>query len=167
MAAPAGRNLVGVNASNEVTLGVVLDTIATPAEVTVDGERLSIIGYVWEPATELVGLDSAGAVWSYAPARGRRVPMNSSVDALRRFLDLFGEFFAAADDPPPATYTAEQMAAKLAALRRGEIKPAAARPDNRSARVKQLKKALRDIDRPAVKAGWWSLVLEQVDDGIL
>lgn len=68
----------------------------------------------------------------------------------------------------PAIYTAEQVAEKLAAFRRGEIKPAAVRkPDNRNARIKQLKKAVREIDRPAVKAGWWSLVLEQVDDGIL
>ncbi|MFC5007363.1 SUKH-4 family immunity protein [Dactylosporangium cerinum] len=153
--------------SNEATLGVVLDTTSVPAEVTVDGERLSVIGYVWEPATELVGLDSAGAVWSYSPDRRSRVPMNSSVDDLRRFLDLFGAFFAATAGPPPVTYTAEQMAEKLAAFRRGEIKPAVGRPDNRSAHLKQLKKTLREIDRPAVKAGWWSLVLEQVDDGIL
>jgi len=156
-----------VNVSNQATLGVVLGTTDIPAEVTVDGERLAVIGYVWEPSTELVGLDSTGAVWSYTPDRGIRVPMNSSVDALRRFLDLFGEFFAATDDPPPVTYTAEQMADKLAAFRRGEIKPAVAKPDNRNARVEQLKKTLREIDKPAVKTGWWSLVLEQVDDGIL
>ena len=131
-----------MNASNEATLGVVLDTTAMPAEVTVDGERLSIIGYVWEPTTELVGLDSAGAVWLYSPDRGSRAPMNSSVDALRRFLDLFGEFFAATHDPPPVTYTAEQMAEKLAAFRRGEIKPAVSKPDNRNSRIKQLKKTL-------------------------
>ena len=153
--------------SNEATLGVVLDTTAVPAEVTVDGERLSIIGYLWEPTGELVGLDGVGAVWSYSPDRGSRVRMNSSVDALRRFLGLFGEFFAATDDPPPATYTAEQMAEKLAAFRRGEIKPAVPEPDRRAARIKQLKKSLREIDPPAVKAGWWSLVLEQVADGIL
>lgn len=153
--------------SNGATLGVVLDTTTSPAEVVVDGERLSVIGSVWEPATELVVLDSAGAVWSYSPHRRSRTPMNSSVDALHRFLDLFGEFFAATDDLPPATYTAAQMAEKLAAFRRGEIKPAAARPDNRPARIKQLKQTLREIDRPAVTSGWWSLVLEQVDDGIL
>lgn len=153
--------------SDEATLGVVLDITAVPAEVGVDGERLSVIGYVWDPATELVGVDSAGAVWSYSPARRSRAPMNSSVDALRRFLDLFGEFFAATDDPPPVTYTAEQLAEKLAAFRRGEIRPASVRPDNRGARIKQLKKTLREIDGPAVKAGWWSLILEQVDDGIL
>ena len=153
--------------SDEATLGVVLDITAVPAEVSVDGERLSVIGHVWEPATELVGVDGAGAVWSYSPDRRSRTPMNSSVGALRRFLDLFGEFFAGTDDPPPATYTAEQMAEKLAAFRRGEIRPAAGRPDNRDARIKQLKKTLREIDAPAVKAGWWSLVLEQVDDGIL
>jgi hypothetical protein len=157
-----------VNASNEATLGVVLDNTATPAEVTGHGERLAVIGYVWEPTTELVGLDSTGAVWSYAPDRGRRMPMNSSVDALRRFLDLFGEFFAATDDGrPPTTYTAEQKAERLAAFQRGEIRPAARRPDHRKARIKQLKKALREIDRPAVKGEWWSLILEQVDDGIL
>jgi hypothetical protein len=156
-----------VNVSNEATLGVVLDTTDVPADVTVDGERLSVIGYVWEPGTELVGLDSTGAVWSYSPDRGIRVPMNSSIDALRRFLDLFGEFFAATDDPPPVTHTAEQMADKLAAFRRGEIKPAVGKPDNRNARVEQLKKTLREIDKPAAKTGWWSLVLEQVDDGIL
>lgn len=156
-----------MNVSNQATLGVVLGTTDIPAEVTVDGERLAVIGYVWEPSTELVGLDSTGAVWSYTPDRGIRVPMNSSVDALRRFLDLFGEFFAATDDPPPVTYTAEQMADKLAAFRRGEIKPAVGKPDNRNARVEQLKKTLREIDKPAVKTGWWSLVLEQVDDGIL
>lgn len=144
-----------------------LDATAAPAEVTVDGERLSVIGHVWEPSTELVGLDGAGAVWSYSPGRGGRVLMNSSVDALRRFLDLFGEFFRAADDPPPATYTAEEMAEKLAAFRRGEIKPAVRGPDDRGARVERLKKALSAVDRPAVEAGWWSLVLEQVDDGIL
>lgn len=153
--------------SNEATLGVVLDTTAVPAEVTVDGERLSIIGYLWEPTGELVGLVGVGAVWSYSPDRGSRVRMNSSVDALRRFLGLFGEFFAATDDPPPATYTAEQMAEKLAAFRRGEIKPAVPEPDRRAARIKQLKKSLGEIDQPAVKAGWWSLVLEQVADGIL
>jgi hypothetical protein len=156
-----------VNVANEATLGVVLDTTTMPAEVTADGERLSVIGYVWAPSTELVGLGSGGAVWSYSPDRGSRVPMNSSVDALHRFLDVFGEFFAATDDPPPVTYTAEQMAEKLAAFRRGEIRPAAGRPDNREARIKRLKKTLREIDRPAVRAGWWSLVLEQVDDGIL
>jgi hypothetical protein len=156
-----------VNVSNEATLGVVLDTTTTPAEVTVDGARLSVIGYVWEPTTELVGLDSAGAVWSYSPDGGSRTPMNSSVAALRGFLDLFGEFFADTDDPPPATYTAEQLAEKLAAFRRGEIKPAISKPHNRKARIKQLKTALRKIDRPAVAAGWWSLILEQVDDGIL
>jgi len=32
--------------------------------------------------------------------------------------------------------------------------------------VEQLKKTLREVDKPAVEAGWWSLVLEQVDDGI-
>lgn len=153
--------------SNEATLGVVLDTTAVPAEVTVDGERLSIIGYLWEPTGELVGLDGVGAVWSYSPDRGSRARMNSSVDALCRFLDLFGKFIAATDGPPPATYTAEQMAEKLAAFRRGEIKPAVGEPDSRAARIKQLKKSLREIDRSAVKAGWWSLVLEQVDDGIL
>jgi hypothetical protein len=106
-------------------------------------------------------------VWSYSPDGSSRALMNSSVDALRRFLELFGEFFAATDSPPPATYTAEQMAERLAALRRGEIKPAAPKPDNRKARVEQLKKTLREIDKPGVKAGWWSLVVEQVDDGIL
>ena len=153
--------------SNEATLGVVLDTASVPAEVIVDSERLSVIGYVWEPTTELVGLDSAGAVWSYSPGRRSRTPMNSSVDALRRFLDVFGELFAVTDDPPPVAYTAAQLAEKLAAFRRGEIKPAAERPDNRADRVKRLRKSLREIDGPAVEGGWWSLVLEQVDDGIL
>jgi hypothetical protein len=156
-----------MNASNEATLGVVLDTTGLAAEVTVQGARLSVIGYVGEPTTELVAVDSDGTVWSYSPSGGTRMPLNSSVDALRRFLDLFEQFFAVTDAPPPATYTAEQMAEKLAAFRRGEIKPAAARPDNREARVKQLKKALNDIDEPAVAAAWWSIILEQVDDGIL
>lgn len=156
-----------MNTTNEATLGVVLDMSTAPAEVTVDGERLSIIGHVWEPATELVGLDSAGSVWSYSPDRGTRALMNSSLEALRRFLDLFGEFFAATDAPPPATYTAEQMAEKLAAFRRGEIKPAISKPENRRARIKQLKITLAEVDSAAVKAEWWSLILEQVDDGIL
>jgi hypothetical protein len=164
---PRGRTIAGVNASNEATLGVVLEATATPAEVTVAGERLSVIGYVWEPATELVGVDSAGAVWSYSPDDGSRVPMNSSVETLQRFLDLFAAFFGAAEVPAPTTYTAEQLAEKLAALRRGEIQPAAAGPSDRKARVKQLKKALREVDKPAVKAEWWQLVLEQIDDGIL
>ncbi|MDG6103098.1 SUKH-4 family immunity protein [Dactylosporangium aurantiacum] len=152
---------------DDATLGVVLDTTAAPAEVVVDGERLVVIGYVWEPATELVCLDGAGAVWSCSPDRRGRMPMNSSVDALRRFLDLFGAFFAAADDPPPATYTAAQLAEKLAAFRRGEITPAAGGPDRRSARVERLRTSLREVDGGAVEAGWWALVLEQVDDGIL
>lgn len=156
-----------MNASNQATLGVVLDTTGTPPEVTVDGDRLSVIGYAWEPTTELIAVDHAGAVWSYSPDRDSRVLMNSSIDALRRFLDLFAEFFAATAGPPPATYTAEQMAERLAALRRGEITPAAAKPDNRKARIKQLKKTLKEIDRPALKADWWSIILEQVDDGIL
>jgi hypothetical protein len=159
--------VIKVSASNQAPLGVVLDTEATPAEVTVHGSRLSVIGYVGEPTTELVAVDNAGAVWSCSPDGGGRVLMNSSVDALNRFLDLFGQFFAAAPETPPMTYTAEQLAEKLAALRRGEIKPAAPRPDNRKARVKQLKKALKEIDGAATKAEWWSLVLEQVDDGIL
>lgn len=156
-----------MNAANQATLGVVFDTTDTPAELVIDGERLAVAGYVWEPTTELVAVDGAGAVWSCAPEGGRRVLMNSSVDALRRFLDLFGQFFAATPARPPTVHTAEQMAAKLAAFRRGEIKPAAPRPDDRPARIRQLKKALRELDRPAVKAGWWSAILEQVDDGIL
>ncbi|MEH1125303.1 SUKH-4 family immunity protein [Micromonospora sp. CPCC 206061] len=156
-----------MNPSNEATLGVVLDTTGLAAEVTAQGARLSVIGYVWEPTTELVAVDSDGAVWSCSPNNGTRTLMNSSVDALRRFLDLFEEFFTITDVPPPATYTAEQMAEKLAAFRRGEIKPAAVRPDNRKARIKQLKKTLNEIDKPAVTAKWWSTILEQVDDGIL
>lgn len=156
-----------MNPSNEATLGVVLDTTGLAAEVTAEGARLSVIGYVWEPTTELVAVDSDGVVWSCSPSHGTRTLMNSSVDALRRFLDLFEEFFAVTDVPPPATYTAEQMAEKLAAFRRGEIKPAAGRPDTRKARIKQLNGTLREIDRPAVAAKWWSLILEQVDDGIL
>nr|MDT0656791.1 SUKH-4 family immunity protein [Micromonospora sp. DSM 115978] len=156
-----------MNPSNKATLGVVLDTAGRAAEVSVGNARLSVIGYVGDPTTELVAVDSDGGVWSCSPSSGTRTPLNSSVEALRRFLDLFEEFFAAADVPPPATYTAEQMAEKLAAFRRGEIKPAAAKPDNRKARVKQLKKALNDIDRPAVTTGWWPIILEQVDDGIL
>ncbi|MGI5183759.1 hypothetical protein ACQEVZ_46650 [Dactylosporangium sp. CA-152071] len=50
---------------------------------------------------------------------------------------------------------------------RGEIKPAVGRPDNRAARIKRLKKTLGEIDGRAVEVGWWSLVLEQVDDGVL
>ncbi|GLH96382.1 SUKH-4 family immunity protein [Phytohabitans aurantiacus] len=107
-----------MNASNEATLGVVLDTTGLAAEVTVQGARLSVIGYVGEPTTELVAVDSDGTVWSYSPSGGTRMPLNSSVDALRRFLDLFEQFFAVTDAPPPATYTAEQMAEKLAAFRR-------------------------------------------------
>lgn len=153
--------------NDDATLGVVLDAAGLTAEVTVDGARLSVIGYVWEPTTELVAVDSGGAVWSYSPGRGTRTLLNSSLEALRQFLSLFERFFAATATPPPATYTAEQMAEKLAAFRRGEIKPAARRPDQRKARVEQLKKALHEIDGAAVKAGWWSVILEQVDDGIL
>jgi hypothetical protein len=93
------RKLYRVNAANQATLGVVLDTTGLPAEVTVEGEQLSVIGYVWEPTTELVAVDRAGAVWK--------------------------------------------------------------------ARVKRLKKSLKDIDHPAVRAGWWSIVLEQVHDEML
>lgn len=153
--------------SNEATLGVVLDTTASAAEITAQGARLSVIGYIGDPAGELIAVGSDGTVWSCSPGRGTRTLLNSSVGALRRFLDLFERFFAVTDAPPPATYTAEQMAEKLSAFRRGEIRPAAGRPDNRKARVKQLKKTLNEIDRPAVAGGWWSIVLEQVDDGIL
>ncbi|GAA4670418.1 hypothetical protein Prum_072710 [Phytohabitans rumicis] len=156
-----------MNPSKEATLGVVLDTTGLAAEVAVQGARLSVIGYVWEPTTELVAVDSDGAVWSCSPSRGTRMLLNSSVDALRRFLDLFEQFFTVTDAPPPATYTAAHMAEKLAAFRRGEIKPAAGGPDNRKARIKQLKKTLHETDRPAVTATWWSTILEQVDDGIL
>jgi hypothetical protein len=156
-----------VNASNQATLGVVLDATGIVPEVIVDGDRLSVIGYAWEPTTELIAVDPAGAVWSYSPGSDSRVLMNSSVDALRRFLDLFTEFFGPSAAAPPTTYTAEQMAERLAAFRRGEIKPATPKPDNRKARVKQLKKTLKEIDRPALKADWWSIILEQVDDGIL
>lgn len=156
-----------MNPSNEATLGVVLDTTGLAAEVTVRGARLSVIGYVGEPTTELVAVGSDGRVWSCSPSGGTGVLLNSSVDALHRFLDLFAQFSAVTDAPPPAAYTAEQMAEKLAAFRRGEIKPAAGRPDDRKARVKRLKKTLSAIDKPAVAANWWSVILEQVDDGIL
>ena len=161
------RRLGEMNPPKEATLGVVLDTAGLPAEVNSQDARLSVIGYVWEPTTELVAVDSGGVVWSYSPSHDTRMLLNSSVDALRCFLDLFEQFFSVTDVPPPATYTAEQMAEKLAAFRRGEIRPAAGRPDNRKARIKQLKKALTEIDRPAVAARWWSIILEQVDDGML
>lgn len=156
-----------MNPSNKATLGVVLDTAGLAAEVNVQDARLSIIGYVWDPATELVAVDSDGVVWSCSLSRGTRILLNSSVDALRRCLDRVEQFFTADDAPPPAMYTAEQMAERLAAFRRGEIKPAAGRPDDRKARIKQLKKDLHDIDSAAVAKGWWSITLEQVDDGIL
>lgn len=155
-----------MNAANEKTLGVVLDG---RAEVTVGGDTLSVIGYVGEPTTELVAVDAAGAVWSCSPHGGGRVLMNSSVASLSRFLELFAAFFAAdpAAERPPASYSAEQMAERLAAFRRGEIRPAAAPRDDRRSRVKRLKKALKDLDKRAVRAPWWSIILEQVDDGIL
>jgi hypothetical protein len=156
-----------MNPSSKATLGVVLDTTGLAAEITVDGARLSVMGYIWESTTELVAVDSDGAVWSCSPSGSTRTLLNSSVDALRRFLDLFEQFFTVTEAPPPAMYTAEQMAQKLAAFRRGEIKPAPSRADSRKARVKELKKTLNEIDRPAVTARWWSIILEQVDDGML
>ena len=156
-----------MNAANQKTLGVVLDG---RAGVTVGDDSLSVIGYVEEPTTELVAVDRAGTVWSCSPDGSGRVLMNSSVASLSRFLDLFAAFFAAdpAADRPPMTYSADQMAERLAAFRRGEIRPAAAPPrDDRRSRVRQLKKAPKDIDKRAVKAPWWSIILEQVDDGIL
>jgi len=153
--------------SDEATLGVVLDSTGLAAEVDTPDARLSVIGYVWEPTTELVTVDSDGVVWAYSPDRGTSMLLNSSVDALRRFLDLFEQFFAVTDAPAPATYTAAQLAEKLAAFRRGEIRPAPRRPANRKARVRQLKQDLHRIDGPAVTAAWWSTILEQIDDGLL
>jgi hypothetical protein len=158
-----------VNASNEKVLGVVLDDREGPAEVVVGGDRLTVIGYLEEPTTDLVAVDRAGVVWCCSADGSDRTLMNSSVPSLNGFLDLFAAFFDAdpAADSGPVTYSAEQMAERLAAFRRGEIKPAAPRRDDRKSRVKQLKKALKDLDKRAVKGPWWSIILEQVDDGIL
>ncbi len=159
-----------VNPSDQATLGVRLDATDTPAEITVDGHRLTVIGYAWEPTTELIAVDTSNTVWSCTPDHSNRTLMNSSPETLRRFLDLFAEFFAATAEaePPPMHLSADQMAEKLAAFSRGEIKSAAPRkPDNRKARIKKLKKTLAEIDKPALKTEWWSTILEQVDDGIL
>jgi hypothetical protein len=146
------------------------------------GERdFTVIGQIGGPDEEQILLDGDGDGDGGSDGDGRVLvlqvgsqelsPLNSSLDRLRSFLAACERYYAtAAPTAGPMVLSGAQLQERLAAMHRGELKPAAPAPAPlpHKKRVKLLRKTLKDVDPAAIKPGtWWGFILEQLDDDLL
>lgn len=98
-------------------------------------------------------------------------PLNRDRASAEGFLEAFAHYLATGPAPTgPTILTAEQAAAKLAALRAGTLKPGAARRESvpHAERLRILRETLTRIDPGALGAsGWWAGPLEEAGDDLL
>jgi hypothetical protein len=137
-----------------------------------DDRDFTVIGQIGGPDEEQLLLDPDGHVLVLDLGSQQLAPLNSSLEALRSFLAAGERYYATGPRPSPApmVLSGAQMQERLAAMRRGELKPAAPAPAPlpHKKRVKQLRKTLKDVDPAAIKPGtWWGVILEQLDDDLL
>ncbi len=136
-----------------------------------DGASGRVIGTLFDGELLIVELDGSRSLAVLDPRTGALMPLNRDRASAEGFLEAFAHYLAAGPAPSgPTILTAEQAAAKLAALRAGILKPGAARrePVPHAERLRILRETLIRIDPGALGAsGWWAGPLEEAGDDLL
>lgn len=120
-----------------------------------------------------IGIDPEDEhVLAVSDQQERAVFINSSLRQFLDFLAIARFFFARTSKQADqaTTMTLEQARERLAALRRGEIKPKSppSAPFDRTKEVTRIRQQFRQIDAPALVGGtWWNRILEQMEDGLI
>ncbi|MGE8258400.1 MAG: SUKH-4 family immunity protein [Stenotrophomonas sp.] len=140
-----------------------------PRILEMDGTKLLAIAE--EPWGEdlFLCLSQNGEVLSVGDG-GRQV-VNDRLSSFLGFLEAYEAFQAEAkaEDIAPVVYSQAEMQAKLEAFKRGEILKRSAKPKfDRTGAIKAMVSEWKALDPVAVKGGsWWSVVLEQIQDGLI
>ena len=140
-----------------------------PHVVEIDGTGLLAIAR--EPWGEdlLLCLSASGEV--LAVGDGGRQIVNGRLSSFLGFLEAYEAFQAQAkaDDSGPMVYSQAEMQARLEAFERGEIPKRSAKPRfDRSRAIRTLVSEWRRLDASALTEGSrWSIVLEQIQDGLV
>lgn len=130
-----------------------------------------VSGTLFDGELPIVELDAHRSLAVLDPRTGVLTPLNRDRASAKGFLDAFAHYLSTGPAPTgPTILTAEQAAAKLAALRAGTLKPGAARrePVPHAERLRILRETLTRIDPDALGAsGWWAGPLEEAGDDLL
>lgn len=134
------------------------------------GTAVAIARETWAPDLYVVISPRSGHVVAVSGKPGEETTfINSSAGQFLAFLGHALEFFshASKDADPPTTMTLAQARERLAALRRGDIRPkTVAVSFDRQKEAARLRQVFKETDPAAlVSETWWDRVLEQIDDG--
>jgi hypothetical protein len=156
-----------VVARNDSTLGVIF----TPP-VAVDSEFLSIGHEVWGPEELQIALNlQTEAVVARDASTGETTFINTDLRCLLTFLSEFKAFLSRwRTHDAPTIMTQAQARERLAAMRRGELrpKPAPAKKETRSGDLAKVRNRLKALDAKAFEPdSWWGRIFEQAKDGLL
>lgn len=160
---------------DNAVLGVVFQVSDVVRVIDVGTRRFLDIGCeVWQPDVLRLGIElGSEAVYAVNIDVGAEASfINASLPTLLLFLAGFQDFLERARQiDAVSVMTQEQARERLAALRRGEIRPKAAPPTpfNRAAELSKIKLDLKREDPTAFsdKESWWNRVFEQAEDGLI
>ncbi len=138
-----------------------------PQSLEFDGEELLVVAREPWGGQLLLCLSPGGKV--IAAGDGMHQFVNSRLSSFLGFLSLYEAFQeqARSGNSGPVVYSQSEMQARLEAFRRGEFQ---ARPTeqrfNRDAAISTMAAEWTTLDPAAlVEGAWWSVVLEQLEDG--
>ncbi|QIK71138.1 hypothetical protein G7070_01095 [Propioniciclava coleopterorum] len=149
-----------------------IDLLPEPLQrpLTCEGRPARVIGTIAEEC-DIVEFGDDGSVAVHDRVAGETHPLNRDRPSLESFLDAFATYLETGPpDVPPTIYTAGEMAARLADLRAGRIKPQP-RPApqlSHRKRLARLRARLTEVDAAALARGhWWRGTLEEARDDLL
>lgn len=131
------------------------------------------IGYEWEEKSALFGVETGtGAVYSVEASSGEHGLINTSLVRFLEFLQRYAQFIENFSEVhEPSVMTLEEAQAKLAAFQRGELTPGKKKGhvSGRKEAISELRTFFAEQDPGSLsnEKAWWSLVLEQLEDGLL
>lgn len=131
------------------------------------------IGYEWEDTAALLGVETGtGAVYSVDASSGEHGLINTSLLRFLEFLQRYAQFIENFSEVhEPSVMTLEEAQAKLAAFQRGELIPGKKKVhgSGRKEAISELRAFFAEQDPGSLsnEESWWSLVLEQLEDGLL
>ncbi|MBK0055325.1 SUKH-4 family immunity protein [Stenotrophomonas sp. S39] len=138
-----------------------------PQSLEFDGEELLVVAREPWGGQLLLCLSPGGKV--IAAGDGMHQFVNSRLSSFLGFLSLYEAFQeqARSGNSGPVVYSQSEMQARLEAFRRGEFQ---ARPTeqrfNRDVAISTMAAEWTTLDPAAlVEGAWWSVVLEQLEDG--
>lgn len=167
---PFGMVFFGAGAGVGVGVGAGNARDARRIEAGV-GASGRVIGTLLDGELSIIELDRDRSLAVHDPQSGALTPLNRDRASAEGFLEAFAHYLETGPAPAgPTILSAEQAAAKLAALRAGTLKPGAARCEQlpHAERFRILRETLTRIDPGALGAsGWWAGPLEEAGDDLL